>query len=81
MRLFLCKTPEKRLGLCILQLDYLRHVMIQLSAIPELWQVQCIQKVWRSVLLAGLDFVLSPGEELNDEQLAVCLETADLLRR
>ena len=32
------------------QLEYLRHVLVCLSGFPALWHVDCIQKMWRTVL-------------------------------
>ncbi|CAH1790794.1 unnamed protein product [Owenia fusiformis] len=32
-------------------MQYLEHVLVCLSGIPELWQVPCIEKMWKTVLL------------------------------
>ena len=33
-------------------MDFLNHVLSSLAAIPELWQIECLPRAWRSVLLA-----------------------------
>ena len=38
----------------LLQMEYLRHVLVELSRVPSLWQVECVQRMWRTVLLAPL---------------------------
>lgn len=60
------------------QFEYLRHVMIQLSGVPDLWQVDCIQNMWKSVLLMPLTAAVPP---LSDDQVVACLQSATLLHR
>ena len=52
--------------------------MIQLSGVPDLWQVECIQNIWKSVLLMPLTSVVPP---LSDDQLMACIHSAGLLHR
>ncbi|XP_071799216.1 kinetochore-associated protein 1-like [Asterias amurensis] len=59
-------------------LDYLRHVLVSLAEIPELWQLQCLPRVWKSVLLAPFTTVCPP---LSEEQEEACRESAALLQR
>ncbi|XP_070578712.1 kinetochore-associated protein 1-like isoform X2 [Ptychodera flava] len=57
-------------------MNYLKYVIVKLSAIQELWQVPCLVRSWRSVILQPLTAVSPP---LNDEQEKVCHESLLLL--
>ena len=43
---------SKVLTICVLgfQLEYLRHILVCLSGVPALWHIDCIQKMWKTVL-------------------------------
>ncbi len=36
------------------QWEYLRHVLVCLSGVPDLWMVPCVQEMWKRVLLQPL---------------------------
>ena len=61
-----------------LQLGYLRHVLVCLSGVPELWQVHSVQRMWRSVLLTPLTSAVPP---LSEQQVQECYQTLCLLHR
>ena len=63
---------------CMLQLPYLRHVLVCLSGVPQLWQVASVQRMWRTVLLSPLTAAVPP---LTDEQALECYHSLCLLHR
>eukprot|EP00112_Aurelia_sp_Birch-Aquarium-sp1_P012598 Seg265.4 transcript_id=Seg265.4/GoldUCD/mRNA.D3Y31 product="Kinetochore-associated protein 1" protein_id=Seg265.4/GoldUCD/D3Y31 len=60
------------------KMDYLRHALVVCSGVPELREIPCLAKMWRSVILAPFSSVSTPLSE--DEEIA-CLESANLLQR
>ncbi|XP_013416071.1 kinetochore-associated protein 1-like [Lingula anatina] len=59
-------------------MEYLCHVLVCLSGVPELWQVSCIQKMWKSVLFAPLSSAVPP---LSYSQQEECAQSLILLHR
>ncbi|CAH1264282.1 KNTC1 [Branchiostoma lanceolatum] len=55
-------------------LKYLEHVLVRLSAISDLWQVGCLMRAWKTVLL-------SPFTTACEDQKAACLKVYTLIQR
>ncbi|XP_078674136.1 kinetochore-associated protein 1-like isoform X3 [Branchiostoma floridae x Branchiostoma belcheri] len=55
-------------------LKYLEHVLIRLSAISDLWQVGCLMRAWKTVLL-------SPFTTACEDQKTACLNVYTLMQR
>ncbi|XP_035673081.1 kinetochore-associated protein 1-like [Branchiostoma floridae] len=55
-------------------LKYLEHVLVRLSAISDLWQVGCLMRAWKTVLL-------SPFTTACEDQKAACLKVYTLTQR
>ncbi|XP_078000948.1 kinetochore-associated protein 1-like [Glandiceps talaboti] len=59
-------------------INYLHYVVIQLSVIPNLWQIPSLIRSWRTAVLQPLTVVFAP---LSDEQMKICHESLLLLLR
>ncbi|XP_072031588.1 kinetochore-associated protein 1-like [Amphiura filiformis] len=57
--------------------DFLHHVLSSLSALPDLWHIQCLPRAWRSVLLAPFTAVCAP---LTEDQEDRCRQSAIFLQ-
>ncbi|XP_048586472.1 kinetochore-associated protein 1 isoform X2 [Nematostella vectensis] len=57
---------------------YLRHVLVSLAGVPDMWQLPCLPEVWRKVVLAPFENVSPP---LSPDELSSCHDSAYLLQR